>query len=104
MNEMEITLIRDFANVWLLFVFALVTTYCKCRLEIHMKSKYRWKVLLSAIGLLLCAVIGAIFYYQIGWTEYAKTMYTLNLGAIAVIFFIGFPKKLFRLPKKKKSN
>lgn len=99
MEKMEL-----FANVWLVFIFALVTAYCKCRLETHMESKYRWKVLLSAILLLLGATIGAIFYSQIGWTEYAKNMYSLNLGSIAVIFFIGFPKKLFRLPKRKKSN
>ena len=98
MNKLEMITQIHLADIWLLCVFGLITVYCKSRLEKHMQSKHRWKVLLSATGLLACAAIGAVFYSYTGWTEYAKIMYALNLGAIAVIFFIGFPN----LPKKKK--
>lgn len=104
MTELDIIVIKDFANVYMFFSLVIVTAYVKCRLEDHIKSKHRWKVLLSAVGLLAFVGIGAIFYSQIGWSDYAKIMYALNIGAIAVIVLIGLPKKLFGLPKKKNSN
>ena len=98
MKNIDSTTLCTFANVYMILSLALVTTYVKSRLENHMKSKHRWKVLLSAVGLLAFAAIGAVIYSQIGWSEYSKIVYALNIGAIAIIFFIGFPN----LPKKKK--
>ena len=37
-----------------IIVFAFLTVYCKIGLEKHMKSKHRWKLLLSALGFLAC--------------------------------------------------
>lgn len=98
MRNIDTTTLCTFANVYMILSLAIVTAYVKLRLEDHMKSKHRWKVLLSAVVLLAFAAIGAVIYGQIGWSEYAKIVYALNLGAIAVIFFIGFPN----LAKKKK--
>lgn len=102
MTELDIIVIKDFANVYMFFSLVIVTAYVKCRLEDHMKSRHRWKVLLSTVGLLAFAGIGAIFYSQVGWSEYAKIMYALNIGAIAVIFLIGLPKKIIWIAKEKK--
>lgn len=84
-----------------LIVFAFLTVYCKLGLEKHMHSKHRWKLLLSALGFLACnsaCVVGNLFVEN----EFAQILTYINFGAISVLFFIGFPPKLFLgLPKKK---
>ena len=81
-----------------LIVFAFMTIYCKARrLEKHMKSKHRWKLLLSALAFLACnsaCVVGNLFVEN----EFAQILTYINFGAISVLFFIGFPN----LSKKKK--
>lgn len=84
-----------------IIVFAFLTVYCKIGLEKHMKSKHRWKLLLSALGFLACdcaCFVGNLFVEN----EFAQILTYINFGAISVLFFIGFPQKFFGLLKKKR--
>ena len=85
-----------------LIVFAFLTVYCKIGLEKHMKSKHRWKLLLSALGFLAfnCACfVGNLFVGN----EFAQILTYINFGAISVLFFIGFPQRLLLGLHKKKN-
>lgn len=90
MTDKEL-IIHLLANVWSLFVFAMITLYCKHRLEKDLRTEKRSKVFIFAFIMIACTAAS----YMGAWytnEEFATIMTYIDFGASAAIFFIGFPK------------